>query len=150
MTSVESLLEAAAKHVGQPYIWQGKGAVKWTEAGLVPLDTPGLDCSGLVTCSLLEAGGPDWRATENAQSLFEKLVKGQFASVFKPHLRYYGASKQSITHIAFGIPVAQGGCLVIEAAGGGHLTLKPEPSARVFFHYETRRDLAGVTPLPEF
>jgi murein DD-endopeptidase len=28
------------------------------------------DCSGAVTCSLHEAGGPDWRHTHNAAALF--------------------------------------------------------------------------------
>lgn len=45
---------------GVPYIFGGKSR-------------NGIDCSGLVTCSLFEIGGPDLRATHNTDKLWVEL-----------------------------------------------------------------------------
>lgn len=150
MTFLERILEYAAAQVGRPYVWGGKGEFLWTMHGPTPSDF-GLvfDCIGLVTRAIKAAGGPDYTQTDNVQTFFEKMMRGAPANAFRPHLRYYGVTKAALTHIAIGIPVAQGGNLVIEAAGGGHLTTKPTEGARVFFHYETRKDMVAQTSLPD-
>lgn len=150
MTFTERVVNEAAKQVGKDYIWGGKGDKLWTPTGLVPSTYFGYDCIGLIMDAIHRAGGPDWRGDHNAQTFYHYLVKQGMPNNSKPHLRYYGAGADVITHIALGVAFMETACLIIEAAGGGHLTVAPTVGAKVFCHFETRKDYVGSTVLPIF
>lgn len=52
----EKFLDFVKAQLGKPTLWGGKGLEAF-------------DCSGLVTCGIRAAGGPDLRATHNADKL---------------------------------------------------------------------------------
>jgi cell wall-associated NlpC family hydrolase len=152
VTFQERLVDEALKQIGAPYIWAAKGDKLWTPAGLKPLVNMPLafDCIGLITYAIWRAGGPDWRGTENAQTMFEHMRSPDPVPNNVPHLRYYGKDQANITHIALALYFQQTAWLVCEAAGGGHLTNTITPGAKVFCHFERRADFVGVTNLPVF
>ena len=95
---VATFIAAAQRHMGRPYVWRGKGAYLWTPRGLEPHDftEPVFDCSGLVTEALLTAGGPDLRATHNAQVMFSTFrVAPDFEA--RGVLRFYGSSPATVS-----------------------------------------------------
>lgn len=53
-----------------PYVYDAKGECHADPAGK---QVACYDCSGLVTCALFHAGGPDWRKTHGAAGLFDAL-----------------------------------------------------------------------------
>jgi murein DD-endopeptidase len=105
-------LTLCLEQLGKPYIWASKGPASF-------------DCSGLVTWSLLKAGGPDWRGFHNAQRLWTELPE-----TFDPQpgdLAFYGRTDHS-SHVmvrvgAFG--------LIVGASGGNSDTTTPTPGASV-------------------
>lgn len=70
MTKRETLRAWLQEQQWAPYIFGSKGGVHALPGGK---QVACFDCSGLVTCGLLEVGGPDWRQTHGAAGLFEAL-----------------------------------------------------------------------------
>lgn len=148
----QRLIQAALARLGAPYIWGGKGYVKWSPVGLVamPEDGPGsghplfgVDCSGLVTSALKDANGPDWRATHSASRLREECEREQPPNVFG-NLHFYGPSASNIVHVALALDHG----LLLEAAGGDETTLKPTPGKCVRIGFALRNDFQEAGRLP--
>lgn len=97
-------LKCALERLGIPYVFGGKS-------------NQGLDCSGLVTVALWEAGGPDWRLNYNTDRLWAELP-----SVGDPmpgDLAFYGGSSDSdVDHVMVVGPLG----MVFGACGGDHTT----------------------------
>lgn len=156
LTPEQRFVQALLRHLGAPYLWGGKGYVKWSATGLVSHgfhDGSGthplylVDCSGLITASLKEAGGPDWRATHSAQKLLEACERecppNQFAT-----LHFYGRSRSSITHVNASLDHG----LLIGAMGGDQTTTAPTPGKDVrLIVGDNRSDFqeAGRLPLAQ-
>lgn len=144
----QSVLEWAQRKVGAPYVWRGKGLQVWTPAGLARHDWAEevFDCSGLVTCAVHACGGPDWRATHSAQTLFDVLAPALPWAVGA--LRLYGKSPRQVTHVA--LVLGQGS--IVEAAGGDARTTTPALArargAAVRVGPERRSDFVGARQLP--
>ena len=144
--------------MGAPYVWRGKGLELWDAAGAKShhWGEPVFDCSGLVTTAIHEAGGPDWRLTHSAQTLFDALARAETPRTPRGtfgELKFYGASPKSVTHVAIDL----GHGLVLEAAGGDATTTTPAIArargARVRVVFDGRHDCVGAGPLsaiPEF
>ncbi len=137
-------MDYACMAVGRPYIWGGNGDLVWVspERGLQPIsaelgpneqfDPPryplGFDCVGLVKWALKMAGGPDLRATHNAQTIFSQT--GTPTGDERPWdwwLAFYGKDRENITHIAVVLNLL----MVLEAAGGGSTTKTWEEARRI-------------------
>lgn len=156
LTPEQRFVAAALKHIGASYLWQGKGYVKWSMTGLASHgfhDGSGthplylVDCSGLVTCALKEAGGPDWRGTHRAQTLLEACERECPPNGFAT-LHFYGASRSSISHV--NISLDHG--LLLGAMGGDSTTTKPTPGKDVrLIVGDNRSDFqeAGRLPLAQ-
>lgn len=120
----------------KPYGWNSKGPFQF-------------DCSGLVTWGLLEAGGPDLRATHNSQLLFDKLQQISSWQKGMTLLSFYGDGPDAVEHVmvvfddgrAFG--THRGGRRVVTLADAirerAYITFQPSPSYR--------RDLLGFREL---
>lgn len=165
----DRFLEELAARQGAPYVWGGNGLMLWSAGPPIRFAVHGFtqpiyDCVGLVKCALLAAGGPDLRATHNAQSLFDastpSAVKGR-----PGNLLFYGVTESGVTrvdHIAVILGCGACQCATlsgrhgywkVEAAGGGRGTLEPQRDplgpARVAIRRENRsRDLLGEYDLP--
>lgn len=155
MTSLEfKIFVAAAKQIGAPYVWCGKGERLWSPSG--PLSSSFkfkvFDCSGLVTFAFRQAGLKDATMIHNAKSLYRKLkpLRGG-SSVFleaHPALAFYGKDEDSIDHVAI-IFSLYGTMMLLEAGGGGRTTLSPTPGAAVRMAVPKRTDLIGLRMFPE-
>lgn len=115
------VVELAKSQIGAPYIWRGKGDQLW--AAPKPLPNPFgrnvFDCSGLVTWAIEQAGGPDMRFFDNAQTMFDHLRPVTFGvdaipESSYPFLAFFGQGPKNVSHI--GIRTNEG---LIESAGGG-------------------------------
>jgi hypothetical protein len=129
---VDRFVEFAAAQTGKSYIWAGKGDYRIDSSGnVVALDSPGFDCSGLVTCALHAAGFNDHRNDWNAQAMFDTLS----TALPRPNLAlaFFGQGMKDIHHVCICLEGDVTGW-VIEAAGGDQRTLTPQDGARVFFH----------------
>jgi cell wall-associated NlpC family hydrolase len=132
----ERVLGAAVRKVGSPYIWNGKGELRTgTVNGIPGIGYHGYDCSGLVTSSMREAGGPDLRATHNAQKLFDE---GQVTDALNSiRLAFFGKKNDdgsvNVSHVTieFG---SDANFFTVESAGGGPTTTEPSPEAQVMIH----------------
>lgn len=148
-----AMVRAALKHVGAPYIWQAKGGFIWTPAGLAPLPfvgtTEAFDCSGLVTTALAESGGVDWRATKNAQALFDSCTVGAPSSDCFGALAFFGATPHTVHHVG----IALGNGLLCEASGGDETTTNlieaQKRNAKVRVDLMGRSDFLGYFLLPD-
>lgn len=142
-------VRCALKHVGAPYIWAARGPLKWTPNGLKAhgLGVDAYDCSGLVLCALREAGGPDLRATHNADLLYRTLTATPSRNMVGA-LLFYGSPSRA-THVA----ISLGNDLVLEAGGGGPATLlvadAKKADAKVRVCFDGRTDFLGARLLPE-
>lgn len=91
------------------------------------------DCSGLVTCSLRSAGGPDLRADHNAWALSKICDDVELMSMKPGDLLFYGNQKK-VTHVAVYLgPHAEDfdkrfsrGRTVISASSGDSRTVTPD------------------------
>lgn len=136
-------MDFACMVVGRPYIWGGNGDLLWVsperglqsiESELGPCDYVGIpryplgfDCVGLVKWALKMAGGPDLRATHNAQTLFSQTkTPDDGERPWDWWLAFYGKDKDSITHVAIVLNML----MVLEAAGGGPTTKTWEEARR--------------------
>lgn len=148
------VLRFCESKLGCPYIWGGHGALVWTPT--VPRPTlevagcdEGYDCAGLVTCAVLDAGGPDLRWAWNAQTMWNRLppVDNRDEDWDEPTLLLYGSSPSHVTHVAIDL-----GRCVIQSAGGDQTTTtlaaaKARPAARVQLSPHERRDRLGYRSL---
>lgn len=163
MGFISKFIDEASAVIGCPYIWGGNGDTIWTPEGMKDVAThlgpnpygPELafDCVGLVKYALKKAGGPDITATHNAQTIWDEVVKPDWSG---PQLLFYGADTSRIIHIAidicdWGNAHGEAPRLVLEAAGGGHLTSTWEAAkaagAHVRFGRQLRSDYVGSAPL---
>lgn len=114
-------LARALSFIGTPYLWNGK--------------TPtGVDCSGLVTLALWEAGGPDWRATHDSERLYAVLPPVK--SPLPGDLAFYGRP-DDIDHVMVWLPLG----LVFGACGGGRTTTSVAEANRVQARVKVRESL---------
>lgn len=148
--SPRTVLLKALLHVGKPYVWGGKGLKLYDKMkGLVsnPWSEEVYDCSGLVTCAMQAAGGPDWRPSHSAQTLFNELPPADDSGFGRA--LFYGAADDKVTHVALSL----GSGLVIEALGPKDCT-SPTDARRLDAHVRVgepgRHDFRGarllVTP----
>lgn len=148
MLTTRAVIHAALRYQGSPYLWTGKGLSVWTPNGLQSngLGLPAYDCSGLVTCALHDAQGPDWRASHNASTLWQQLAPAENADAFGV-LRFYGSPARP-SHVA----ISLGNGLILEAGGGDQTTTSLEiarrQGARVRVVFDGRKDLVGARLMP--
>jgi hypothetical protein len=161
----DRFIDELLARAGSPYVWGGNGLWLWTPKGLVihSWTQPVYDCVGLVKVALLSAGGPDLRATHNAQSLYDASTPA--AVSHRPgNLLFYGENVSGVVrveHVAVVVGCgacqcatlgAKSGYVKIEAAGGGRGTVEPQRDplgpARVMPRRENRRDVLGEYDLP--
>jgi cell wall-associated NlpC family hydrolase len=124
---------------GTPYIWGGK-------------NHQGIDCSGLVTVSLHEAGGPDWTQTHGAANLWEALPKVEEQELVRGHLVFFGNERGHIYHVGIYLDAKE----TLEAAHGDHTCTNLEEAkrrdqgrgARVCRRNWRRASLKGFRALP--
>ncbi len=150
-------LEAFGQYVrsklGCSYIWFGKADLLWTPT--IPIRSPWpddvFDCCGLMTCGVEFAGGPDWRFTENANSLWHRLTPTLFPRPWD-WVFYgtpgYGETPSHADHVECMDDTGRR----IGAIGGGKRTLEPKPSACVQYRVNPRtNDFLGyrINPLRE-
>jgi len=126
---LERFLWEALELVDCPYLWGGKSR-------------EGIDCSGVVTYALWQAGGPDWRQTHASSTLLEvlqpvsDLVPGDIVC-YRRHV---------MVHVASGI--------VVGACDGDSktttLAIAKERGARVKLkqRYDYRNDIVGLRRIP--
>lgn len=141
-------------HLGAPYIWGGKGYVKWSPTGLVSHGfetSPGSghplwvsDCAGAITSAIHDLGGPDWRGTHTARMLRDECSEREVPPNQFGTLHFYGPSRDRIVHVAFSLDNG----LVIEAAGGDQTTTVPVPGKCMRVGFEQRRDFQEAGRLP--
>ena len=136
---------------GLPYCWLGKGLLCWSPNGGVPTPlvagcTEAYDCSGLVTTSILAAGGPDLRMTWKALTFWLEAplpLGGE-----QRRLRLFGTNGE-VDHIA----IELGGDYQVEASGGDRTTttasiaIKRGAKVRISDISEGRRDFIGYRSL---
>jgi len=143
------LIVVALSFLGAPYVWKGKGWKLWSPTGLIAhsFGRQVFDCSGLVTTSLLRAGGPDLIATHSAQTMFDQFAEAPDPTA-RGVLRFYGDRQTRVTHVAICMGPVNGKVEVLEAAGGDSRTDCPKPGACVRVGPELRRDYLGSRVLP--
>ncbi len=106
------MIEYAMRFIGVPYRWGGENPIT------------GFDCSGLVQ-EVLRGIGMDPPGDQTAQALYHAFEKHSVESISEGCLLFFGKSNQHITHVA----IALNSTLMIEAGGGGHLTLTEKDAA---------------------
>jgi hypothetical protein len=151
---------SAAKQLGAPYIWTGKGDAAWDVVkGLRPWGASEIatgrkafDCSGLVTWAAREATGIDVRAKWSAGAIHAATVAHANAPPLFAWLTFYGRPKVDHIAIAFrprgGLPLPG---VVLEAAGAGSdctsEALAIQKGASVRLTRDVRTDAVGSVPL---
>lgn len=129
---------------GAPYVWGGRADRLWSPQGLRrhEFGVDVFDCSGLVTCALKAAGGPDWRATHAADTMFKALEP-----VTKPEpgdLVFYGMGGTA-THVEAVMSDGR----YFGAIGGSRRSVIPRPErARVRYRVVARPDAIGFRRNP--
>ena len=140
----------AWENLGAPYIWRGKGAFLWTPTDLKAhnFGQPVFDCSGFVAHCLWQAGGPDVRASHNAQRMFNEWVVAPNDGGQQGGCAFFGSAPDKIDHVALCLGGGQG----LEACGGDHTTTDlmeaARRGARVKGGYFHRADIRGYRFLP--
>jgi cell wall-associated NlpC family hydrolase len=123
MTNREAFLKAALGKIRMPYLWDGK---------LLPQEPQGVDCSGLITASLFEAGGPDLRADWNTQRMFDDWPSPMMLvgpAVLPGDLVLYGnQATGKVWHVMIALGIGE---LVFGAAGGDHTTTTIEIAEKI-------------------
>lgn len=127
-----------------PYIWQGKADKLWTPEGLKrhAFGCHVFDCSGLIACALLAAGGRDIRATHNADAMWR-----EFEPTEKPQpgdLVFYGSFGKA-THVE---AVLKSGEYAGALNGGPHTVVANPEAARVRIRVRDRQDRLGFRRNP--
>lgn len=110
---MKTLVDYAMSFVGVPYRWGGENPIS------------GFDCSGLVQ-EILRSAGMDPPGDQTAQALYNYFASNaQGNPRCAGALAFYGKSHDKITHVAFMIDEYR----IIEAGGGGSITLTKEDAA---------------------
>ncbi|MBJ6762789.1 C40 family peptidase [Myxococcaceae bacterium JPH2] len=137
-------LASALSQMNAPYRWGGKGERSDIEGPRV------FDCSGLVTWSLHQAGGPDWRPTHNTDVLWAECTPVASEADLQPgDLVLYGKGGDP-EHVMIYVGA---GC-VVGATGGGHKTLtladayQAGARVRAWPSMRYRQDVLGFRRLP--
>lgn len=145
------------KQEGKPYLWAAKGELN-------PLaHAECFDCSGLITCGMVEVGWPricariecadgkDWLGFHNAQRLFDHFEPlGPGATPRAMDLAFYGSSPRNVDHVM----VLWGDGQVFGASGGNRHSIDPVDTLRrgqkVRFRPSVtyRPDLIAIRSLP--
>ena len=113
------------RHEGRPYLWGGRGLVRWTPEGMAASPYEGWDCWGAVADAWLASGGPDRRLwnTDAAWAQLEGV-----ATPRPGDLVFYAArmpkSPNDVEHVEVvtGEGPGAGTWRTIGAAGGGSTT----------------------------
>lgn len=118
MTARERFVSWALSQVRQSVLWAGRGESifdsvtrKLRPSGYAE---PVFDCSGLVACALIQAGGPDLRGTHNAQMMHDATETNPAITPQAGELVFYGASPSGIVHVA--ITLNDGACISADGA----------------------------------
>lgn len=168
-TDIErAIFKAMLNQSGVPYIWQGKGGIKWTPAGPLPMDFVGYDCSGLFGFGANVAGLKDRRMTNSAQTWMDELerypasIPLEVAIQTRPVVCFFGHNSMPTmvngpiipshaSHIALGVSM-YGELWVVEASGGDETTTTIAEAnrrgAKVRFGPLQRHDLIAYSKLP--
>ncbi len=104
MSARDEFVKHALSKLGSQVLWNADGPQVF-------------DCSGLVCWALLESGGPDLRATHNAQKLSDEtpsLATFDAAVPLPGDLAFYGRDSGHVTHVAIWMPGAE--CLSADGA----------------------------------
>ena len=104
------MLRWAFRQMGVVYIFGGKGNLAFdVQKGLRPWAVGELtsgrrayDCSGLVLDAAREVTALDFRAKWSAQSMHDATREHEGRPVIHRTLRFYGASRTAVSHIAIG------------------------------------------------
>lgn len=151
IASRQRFLELAVEQLGCPYIWGGKG--EFIDDPELEARIRGFDCSGLITWLLHSLGGPDWRATHNADLLYRSLPSIDVPAPGDP--AFYGPTGGPAVHVV--ICVGNGKGTIIGANGGNSacttIAKAEQRNARVKLdsrgpHY--RHDFIGFRSLAQF
>ena len=104
---VREFLAAVLGEFGKPYIWDAKGPDSY-------------DCSGLVTASLRNVGGPDWRSSHWTGRLWSDLAEVHELELKPGHLAFYLSGIAAPDHLVDHVEVVLPYGLTVGARGGGH------------------------------
>ncbi|RKH19151.1 peptidoglycan endopeptidase [Corallococcus sp. CA047B] len=137
-------LQLVLNQVGAPYRWGAKGSLPDPHGPRL------FDCSGLVTWSLHQVGGPDWRTTHNTDRLWDACKPVERVEELQPgDLVLYGKAGDPdhvMVHVGAGV--------VVGASGGGSTTRTLEDAARsdakvkAFARVAYRSDVLGFRRPP--
>ena len=156
------MLRWAFRQLGAVYIFGGKGNLAFDKVkGLRPWAVGELtagrkayDCSGLVLDGVREVTSLDFRGKWSAQTMHDATREHEGRAVIHRTLRFYGASRTAVTHIAIGEESRtpwETPALVLEAAGAGRDAVDEKSGrakgAEVRFVDDRRADLVGSVPL---
>lgn len=119
------LVAAARAYLGKPYVWGGKRNSLFDLARLKLEPSPWLpvqcfDCSGVVTVSILDLGGPNWLGTHSAGTLRDVCVPVARGAEIEGDLLF--RPRHVAIFVRHGRP---GHVVVIEASGGDETTTTP-------------------------
>lgn len=85
-TARERFVALALQQLGKPVCWAHRGP-------------DAFDCSGLVAWCLTPVGGPDLRATHNAQMMFNETPHVTAAEALPGDLGFYGLGPRAVVHV---------------------------------------------------
>lgn len=112
LVRVDDFIYRAFKRIGTPYIFGAKG--------------DNLDCSGLVSCSLVDAGHPkncptcgkDMLGFHSAQRFYDEGIPVAIENAARGHCAFFGHDDKHVSHVG----ILLGGDLMLEAGGGDETT----------------------------
>ncbi len=140
MTARSKAVGFALEQLGKPALWGAKG--KDPISGQVAFD-----CSGLATCAIFVAGGPNLTQVDNAQHLHDLTTPLPEGVEPEPgDLIFFGPDAQHIEHVA----LALAGGKAIDAAGATprlptiELAIQSGASVRVHDTLRYRGNFRGV------
>lgn len=147
MSYLDDVADAAIRYLGCDYVWGGNGLKVFDSQrlGLI-LHSWGVqvfDCVGLVNTAIAEAGGPDNRGKENANTLFHGLIADPTVDPFGyGMLLFFGeAAEPGKPAYASHIALSLGNGLTIQAAGGGARTVSPDIAKALGARVQIRREV---------
>lgn len=148
----QKFVDLVVDQLGCLYIWNGKG--EFLDDPESEIRTRVFDCSGLVTWCLYTLGGPDWRHTHRADTLYRSLPS--IASPLPGDLAFYGPPNGPAVHVV--VCMGNGGAIIGANGGTSGTTTPAKAERRKAFvkmdtrgpHYRTPDDLIGFRSLANF